>query len=105
MLTKSALIFIAACAMSTWADARIERSAAARHAFVKTNACPSTGRHRLPCPGYQIDHVIPLCAGGIDKTSNLQWLEIQAHKGKTRLDIHLCKIMKFQQLHDPSVSN
>lgn len=42
------------------------------------------------CPGYQIDHIIALCAGGTDEPCNMQWLTVEAHKAKTRNDLKLC---------------
>lgn len=91
----SALIFIAACAVFTGAEARIHRDSTVRHAFVKQQACPSTGRHRLPCPGWQIDHVQPLKCHGADATWNLQWLTIENHKAKTRREAKLCRTATY----------
>lgn len=73
---------------------RIHRSSTARTEFKKSNPCPATGRTRLPCPGYQIDHVAPLCAGGADHRSNMQWLTIEAHRAKTRWDVRACRTTK-----------
>lgn len=73
------------------AEAKQPRSAVERHAFVKEQPCPATSRHRLPCPGWQIDHIEPLCAGGADHRSNMQWLTIVEHKTKTRQDVRACR--------------
>lgn len=43
-------------------------------AFRKAHPCPVTGRSSGACPGWSIDHVIPLACGGCDAVSNLQWL-------------------------------
>lgn len=88
---RTALILIAATALPLWADAKIERSHAVRHAFVKQQACPSTGRHRLPCPGWQIDHKIPLKCKGPDALENLQWLTVEEHKEKTKQEARFCR--------------
>jgi 5-methylcytosine-specific restriction endonuclease McrA len=56
------------------ADGSILRSGAARTAFVRMHPCPSTGLTRGTCPGWQVDHVIPLACGGCDSPSNMQWL-------------------------------
>lgn len=73
------------------AEARQLRSTIERHAFVKAIPCPATGRARLPCLGYQIDHVVPLCMGGADHRSNMQWLSIADHKAKTKNDVRTCR--------------
>ncbi len=49
------------------------RSTAVRAAFQRHHPCPSTHRKVGTCPGYVVDHVVPLCAGGADAPSNMQW--------------------------------
>lgn len=44
-----------------------------RSAFVHSHPCPSTGKTSGRCPGYIVDHVKPLCKGGADRPSNMQW--------------------------------
>ncbi|HWQ37304.1 MAG TPA: HNH endonuclease signature motif containing protein [Burkholderiales bacterium] len=56
------------------ASGRIKRSSAVLRAFRDVHPCPATGESRGPCPGWAIDHVIPLACGGCDAVSNLQWL-------------------------------
>ena len=46
-------------------------------AFRKMWECPSTGAHIGACPGWAVDHVVPLACGGIDATWNMQWLPTQ----------------------------
>ncbi len=86
-----ALLLIAACALSTGAIAKTERSAADVLEFKRHNPCPSTGKRSGACPGYQVDHIEPLCAGGLDKRENMQWLSVQEHKWKTRTDVRVCR--------------
>ena len=88
---RFALIFIAACLMNTGATARIERDHKVRHAFVKVQACPSTGKHRLPCPGWVIDHVKALACGGPDAVENLQWQTVEDAKAKDKWERKECK--------------
>jgi hypothetical protein len=65
---------------------RIKRSPEARHAFQKSNRCPSTGRLSGGCPGYVVDHVKPLKRGGADAPSNMQWQTKANAKAKDRIE-------------------
>lgn len=76
------------------AEARIERSAAEVLAFKRANPCPSTGQRRGACPGYQVDHVQPLCSGGPDTKANMQWLSVVDHRVKTRADNRVCRYLR-----------
>lgn len=73
---------------------QIERSRAVVHAFRSVHACPSTGLHRGPCPGWQVDHVQPLCSGGPDTRANMQWLSADDHRIKTRQDLRVCRYLR-----------
>ncbi len=73
------------------ADARIHRSAKAIYAFRAINVCPATEQHRGACPGWQVDHVLPLCMGGPDALPNLQWLSVADHRFKTFVDVRECR--------------
>lgn len=42
--------------------------------FKEIHPCPETGKKSGACPGWAIDHVIPLACGGCDAVSNMQWL-------------------------------
>ncbi len=75
------LIFLALL-VSFGVEARSERSSSERAAFVKVN--PSPGK------GYQVDHKVPLAAGGADKPYNMQWLTIEQHKAKTSYERKTC---------------
>jgi hypothetical protein len=68
------------------------RSAAPVRAFRRANPCPATGQVWGRCPGWQVDHVVPLCAGGPDTPVNMQWLRIETHKRKTKVDVRQCRI-------------
>jgi hypothetical protein len=65
---------------------RIARSSSAKHAFEKSNPCPSTGKASGACPGYVIDHVTPLKRGGADSPSNMQWQTKEAAKIKDKTE-------------------
>jgi len=88
---NKALIVVAVLLAIAPAHARMHRSSVARYQFANSHACPATGQSMLPCPGYQIDHVIPLKCGGADDPSNMQWLSIHDHKAKTKREAKLCR--------------
>jgi hypothetical protein len=87
----AAFIAIAAALGSGSCLGKTVRSKSELRAFAKEQACPSTGLYKLPCPGFQIDHVWPLKCAGPDRRENMQWLSIQDHKDKTRAQNHLCR--------------
>lgn len=70
------------------ADGKTQRSDKVIRAFKRMWACPSTGKHSGSCPGWAIDHVIPLAACGKDEVSNMQWLpnEIKSCAGSACKD-------------------
>lgn len=72
-------------------DAKQQRSAAAKATFKRLHLCPSTGAPRGACPGYIVDHIIPLCAGGVDHPSNMQWQTIAEAKAKDKIEIAQCR--------------
>lgn len=69
---------------------KIARSQQMRHAFKQLEPCPANGHRKGPCPGYIIDHVIPLCAGGADRPSNMQWQTVADAKAKDREERKQC---------------
>src|SRR5206468_2765637 len=74
----------AATGVARDAHGKITRSPQAKHEFQKSHPCPSTGRSSGACPGYVIDHVMPLKRGGADSPSNMQWQTEAAAKQKDR---------------------
>lgn len=70
------------------------RSHAAKLTFQRNHPCPSTGKPRGACPGYVIDHIKPLCAGGADAPGNMQWQTVAAAKIKDREEVRECRALK-----------
>lgn len=61
--------------------------------FRKDNPCPSTGRTTGACPGWVVDHGIPLCAGGADAPHNLFWQPRAASYVKDADERRLCRAL------------
>lgn len=59
-------------------------------AFKRLHPCPATGKPVGSCPGYVVDHIVPLCAGGPDHLDNMQWQTHEAAKIKDRQERRLC---------------
>lgn len=94
----SALLLIVLFASGSAAD--VPRSASARRAFVRENPCPATGERKGACPGWVVDHIAPLCAGGADHASNMQWQTREDAKSKDREENALCRARaKGRQQH------
>ena len=60
------------------------RSRSARNEFLRRSGYPR-GR-----PGYVVDHVVPLCAGGADAPRNMQWQTVEQAKVKDRQERASC---------------
>lgn len=73
------------------------RSPSEVRAFKTDHPCPATNRTRGPCPGWQVDHVIPLCAGGVDKPENMQWITVEDHRWKTFVDVRECRKARVER--------
>ena len=80
------LFLLAGCAATP-----TPRSQAAVNAFKLEAPCPATGASRGPCPGYVVDHIVPLCAGGPDKPANMQWQTVAEGKLKDREEVRGCR--------------
>ena len=66
------------------AHGKIARSPQALQQFKKSHPCPGTGKTYGSCPGYVVDHVIPLKRGGPDVPGNMQWQTKEEAKQKDR---------------------
>lgn len=56
------------------ADGTIKRRRDVLRAYKKLYPCPATGLSTGVCPGWSINHVIPLASGGCDAVYNLDWM-------------------------------
>src|SRR5262245_12653645 len=74
-----------------------DRDPAARRAFQKAHPCPANGRTEGPCRGWVVDHVKPLCAGGRDHPSNMQWQKRAEAKKKDKLEAAECRGKRKQR--------
>jgi hypothetical protein len=88
--SAAGFLVVVLCAFPLASNASYARSKAALRAFVKEQACPATGAHRLPCPGYVIDHIKALACGGADDPSNMQWQTREEAKAKDRWELKEC---------------
>jgi hypothetical protein len=68
------------------ANGRIKRNPAARRAFQSSHPCPATGKTSGACPGYVVDHIVPLKRGGADEPANMQWQTVVEAKGKDKIE-------------------
>ncbi len=62
------------------------RSTTARARFQRANPCPATGKRTGACPGYVVDHKVPIKRGGPDSPDNMQWQTREAAKAKDRIE-------------------
>lgn len=60
---------------SRMCEVRQQRKPSTVLAFRKIHPCPSTGKTTGACPGWQVDHVIPLASCGCDIVENMQYLK------------------------------
>jgi hypothetical protein len=67
-----------------------KRSTAMKDAYTHLHPCPATGNPGGPCPGYVVDHITPLCAGGSDRLTNMQWQTVAEGKRKDADERRLC---------------
>lgn len=64
------------------------RNSSARAQFMHERPCPANGHTRGGCPGYVVDHVVPLACGGADEPANMQWQTTEDAKAKDKWERH-----------------
>ena len=67
-----------------------DRSKAARAEFQRLNPCPATGKSTGPCLSGLGRGSWPLCAGGADHPSNMQWQTEAEAREKDREERRQC---------------
>lgn len=80
--------------LTAWAEpstSALPRDRAQVRAFRAQHPCPVTGATRGACPGWHVDHILPLCAGGADHPRNMQWISVTDHRFKTLVDVRECR--------------
>ena len=95
---KPIFVLLALALLAPVADARIHRSQSARVSFVRAHVCPATGLHKLPCPGWIIDHHVGLCVGGADKPDNMRWMTVSDAKAKDKWECRVGWEQKLQAI-------
>lgn len=88
------LLFAVAIAVPNIGWGKFTRDSSQRAAFTKHHPCPATGKSRSACPGYVVDHVKPLCAGGVDQWQNMQWQTVADAKLKDREEWAFCRSLR-----------
>lgn len=75
----------------TESEAKTHRSYAVKAEFKRLNRCPTNGNRRGPCPGYEVDRIVPLKCKGTDAVDHMQWLAVEEHKAKTKREAGMCR--------------
>lgn len=94
MNSRSTAIALAliACPSAVLAGDATPRHRAPVTAYRKTHPCPSTGLTDGACPGFVVDHIVPLCWGGADDPINMSWEEVQESYRKDVFERAACKL-------------
>ena len=77
-----------------FAGSALARDPAQVRAFRKQNVCPATEKRAGPCPGYVVDHIMPLCAGGEDHPRNMAYMDVTSAKAKDVLEKRHCACLR-----------
>ena len=72
-LALACVIGLSACCQQAVKDTVKKRNPTMRSVFLSQNPCPSTGKTKGACPGYVVDHIVPIKRGGGDNPYNMRW--------------------------------
>ncbi|HRF12583.1 MAG TPA: HNH endonuclease signature motif containing protein [Candidatus Accumulibacter phosphatis] len=92
------LVLVLALQLGVGAVSATERSSSQRAAFVRENPCPATGKTHGACPGWVVDHIVPICADGPDHPSNMQWQDVDSAKAKDGNERQQCRAIRTRRL-------
>lgn len=70
--------------------------------FHQVVPCPATGDVGRPCPGHEIVHIVPLCAGGPHLVSNMEWWPRAKAREKGQHDTQECRKARVAARAHPS---
>lgn len=76
---------------SSLVSAKVSRDPAQVRAYRSEHPCPATGKTSGACPGYVVDHIVPLCAGGADHPDNMIWQQKAESVEKDKTEWALCR--------------
>jgi hypothetical protein len=68
----------------------VSPGAVAQAEFQRLHPCPANDARAGSCPGYVIEHVVPLCLGGPDVAYNLRWQTVDEAKMNEVRDTRRC---------------
>src|SRR5437773_12257099 len=68
---------------------RIKRSETAKRDFERHHACPSTGKTSGACPGYVVDHIVPLKRGAADAPNQHAVADQRGREGEGSVGVAL----------------
>ena len=71
-----------------------DRDPAQVREFRKTHPCPVTNKTKGACPGWVVDHVVPLCFGGPDTPKNMQWQQSAQSFTKDAFERQACALKR-----------
>lgn len=92
LLATLLLLFVAlATARATSISNSAARDPAQVRAFRHDHPCPATHQTTGACTGWVVDHVIPLCLGGVDEPRNMQWQSTVDGLAKDKLEWEACR--------------